>query len=79
MPPKGRDRPGTAPWAAPKSSTDWPNYRPTDAELLDELYRRGFKLAARCIRCGHWMAADVPLDHIGPKCRRKLDARQGAS
>jgi hypothetical protein len=47
----------------------------TDAQLLDIANERGYKLACRCIRCGHWMAAEpVSLDHIGPTCRRKLDA-----
>jgi hypothetical protein len=51
----------------------------TDAQLLDELYRRGFKLARKCICCGKWLNSQpIPRDGIGPACRRRLDAQTGA-
>jgi len=52
----------------------------TDAHLLDEAYRRGYRLSCRCIRCGKWLTAEpVHPTHIGPKCRRRLDAQAVAA
>ena len=86
-PPRERERPGatTTPGLSEKSGS--PHHLDqvhsnalTDAQLLALAYARGYKLAARCIVCGHWICAEpVPLDHIGPTCRRRLDAQTEAS
>jgi hypothetical protein len=82
MPTKRRNRPGTASWAAPTSSTSSPdstgvNGHPlSDAQLLDLAYARGYRLAARCICCGKWLVDETSLRaHIGPAFRRRLDAQ----
>lgn len=86
---KRRNRPGRATQAASKSTaTDilsvCPDHRveaPTsedraDAQVLADAADRGFRLAVRCLDCGHWLtrANSVRL-HRGPKCR----ARGGAA
>jgi hypothetical protein len=77
MPPK---RKGPALGSRPSSNTTNAAPSLTDAALLELAYARGYKLACRCLRCGHWMAAQpVPLDHLGPKYRRRLDAQRVAS
>jgi len=41
-------------------------------QLLDELRDRGYRIAVRCIRCGHWLTADRSVaEHTGPRCRRR--------
>lgn len=47
-----------------------------DAQVLDEAKARGFRLAARCSACGHWLvAAESVALHLGPVCRGKAVGR----
>jgi len=47
-----------------------------DAELLAEAERRGYRLAVRCVDCGHYVVSAASIAaHRGPKCR----ARAGVS
>lgn len=61
-----------------------PNYRredgytpPTpderiDAAVIAAARQRGFDIAVRCARCGHWVvAAKSVAAHLGPTCRAK--------
>lgn len=43
-----------------------------DAELLALAAERGYRLACRCVDCGHWLADPVSVrHHRGPTCRRR--------
>ncbi|WP_222428525.1 DUF6011 domain-containing protein [Mycolicibacterium porcinum] len=47
-----------------------------DAQVLDEAKARGFRLAARCSACGHWLVATESVAlHLGPVCRSKAASR----
>ena len=46
-----------------------------DAEVIAEARARGFRLAARCTACGHWLvAAESVALHLGPVCRARAVA-----
>lgn len=43
-----------------------------DAELLAEAERRGYRLAVRCVDCGHYVVSAASIAaHRGPKCRAR--------
>jgi hypothetical protein len=43
-----------------------------DEALLLAAAERGFVLATRCLRCGHWVTAPSSVSaHMGPVCRAK--------
>lgn len=46
-----------------------------EAAVLAEAKRYGYRLAVRCVNCGHWLVAERSIaDHVGPVCRRRVTA-----
>lgn len=43
-----------------------------DIDFIVAAAERGFRLAARCADCGHWISSPASLRrHLGPKCAAK--------
>jgi hypothetical protein len=43
-----------------------------DFDVIIAAAERGFRLATRCVDCGHWLAAPSSVSaHRGPRCRAK--------
>jgi hypothetical protein len=44
-----------------------------DAEALEGARARGFRLATRCLDCGHWLVAERSVSqHRGPRCAARV-------
>ena len=83
-----RSRPGRATQAAPKSTAsdflhDSPDHcvqAPTlddrvDAQALAAAADRGYRMAVRCLDCGHWLVNGKSVRlHRGPVCRARAAA-----
>lgn len=44
-----------------------------DQAVIDAAEARGFRVAVRCLDCGHWLASPASVSaHRGPRCRARL-------
>jgi hypothetical protein len=45
---------------------------PADLDVLKAAFERGYRLAGRCLDCGHWITVESSLRrHLGPRCAAK--------